>query len=65
MGAGSRLDVPMNLTSLCRLCHVMAESGKRVKEIANRLLEIVAAREGMTPAALAEILTKLKWQKKP
>lgn len=64
LGGGSRLDVVLNLVSLDRLCHNMAESGPAVQAIKQRLLEIVARREGRSEAEIVAELTALKWGKK-
>ena len=44
MGGGSRIDARVNLASLCRRCHQMAEDGNIPRET---ILAIIAQREGM------------------
>ena len=44
MGGGGRLDVRINLVSLCRTCHGEVHGGRIMRR---DLLAIVAAREGM------------------
>jgi hypothetical protein len=53
MGAGSQLDIPENLVSLCRLCHHAAENLRPSATALTRgpvtreaLLKVVAQREG-------------------
>lgn len=56
MGGGSRLDIRINLMSLCRIpCHNDAD-GKIPR---CSLLEIVAKREGRTPDSIEEEIWRL------
>jgi hypothetical protein len=59
MGAGSQLDIPENLVSLCALCHRAAENVRSCPNAPERgpvtkeaLLEIVARREKWEEKAL-------------
>ncbi len=45
MGGANRLDVPMNLVSLCGWCHVQSHAGHEPTQ--DDLLAVVAAREKM------------------
>ncbi len=52
-----RFDVPVNLISLCGICHDRTHWGR--VDRAN-LLEIVARRESTTPAAIQELIWRLR-----
>jgi hypothetical protein len=59
MGAGSQLDIPENLVSLCRWCHHAAENVRPSLHASGRgpvtreaLLQVVAQREGWEEEAL-------------
>lgn len=45
MGGGSRLDIPINLNGLCRVCHQMHHDGNLPRA---HLLEVIAQREQVT-----------------
>lgn len=59
-GAG-RIDHAFNLISLCRDCHCRIHGGGLARE---RLLEIVAAREGTTVEAIREEIWRLRREPK-
>lgn len=63
MGGGFRLDVRINLISLCRFCHIAAEWGGISKRA---LLRIVSRREGVPceeiERTLRELSRRSKWQ---
>ena len=56
LGAGSRLDISINLIGLDRRCHTLVHAGK-IKKAA--LLAIVAKREGTTPEAITDEINRL------
>lgn len=59
MGSGFRLDIPLNVTSLCWKCHRRQhDGGEPTKEA---LVKVVAKREGLDPEDLDALLTVLKW----
>jgi hypothetical protein len=61
-GAG-RLDVSVNLVSLCRLCHSKvhaANSKNNVRPKKADLLELVAKREGTTVEAITDKIHRLR-----
>jgi hypothetical protein len=60
-GAGSRLDIPINLLALDRLCHLTLGN---MRWDAARPLEIVAAREHTTSAAIEATILYLLRQPK-
>lgn len=67
IGGGSRMDVKENLISIgstrlfqCQ-CHTLIHNGKIPK---SRVLEVIAAREGMTPEEVTDFLNELRWRKK-
>lgn len=57
MGGGSRLDVRINLCSLCRACHWFSHSGHR--PLRCDLLALVAAREGLQQAEIEREIFRL------
>ncbi len=64
MGGGSRLDVPINLLSLCATfaggdnCHHAAHNARSVSR--DRLLLIVALREGVTVESIVDDIHRLR-----
>jgi hypothetical protein len=61
MGGSSRLDVAINLTALCAICHRMVHDGHIARF---DLLAIVAVREGMMQDKIEEEIYRLQRLKK-
>lgn len=57
MGGGSQMDHPLNLASLCAVCHEDCHWGRVTKW---DLLAVVAAREGLQQADVEEKLYALR-----
>lgn len=58
MGGGGRIDIPLNLVSICRFpCHDDAERGRIRRE---DFLAIVARRENMDPDEVVRILNGIR-----
>jgi len=57
-GGGSRLDVPLNLVSLCPDCHQGHHAGRR--PLRCDLLALVAAREGLLQGDVEAELFRLR-----
>jgi hypothetical protein len=62
MGGGGRLDVALNLVSLCPECHLEHHDGRR--PLRCDLLAVVAAREGMLQGEVEAQLHRLRRQAK-
>lgn len=63
MGGGYRLDVRLNLVSLCRACHQEHHAGHRPLYV--DLLALVAAREGVQQGDVERVVTELRNAPKP
>ena len=57
MGGGKRLDLRINLVSLCRWCHQDYHSGRISR---HELLTLVAHRENRRPGAIATEIYRLR-----
>lgn len=57
MGGATRLDVKINLLALCRVCHDGFHLGRISRD---ELLDIIAAREGVTRVDLIEAIWILR-----
>ena len=58
MGGGGRLDVPINLVSLCVCCHRLHHDGH--EPLTLDLLGVVARREGTTQDAIRAEIQRLR-----
>lgn len=57
MGGGSRLDVRLNIVSLCRVCHTSHHYGKSPTK--DELIREIAVREGITAETWQEAIWAL------
>lgn len=63
-GGGGLLDHPLNVVGLCRLCHVRQHTTNRFDDpnqlATERMVEIVAAREGVKPESVLPLLWEIR-----
>lgn len=58
MGGGKRLDIAINLVSLCRQCHTASHAGKSPTRA--ELLALVAVREQTTVEEIVDEINRLR-----